>query len=278
MIFPGDFRIVGTATEARPGDPIYFSTRYIIHFGEETTIYRVEVEPGEGFMRPARSLESIAGGGEVLVYPEKVETRNKTGLIELAHRLCTGKVNTVIFRGPDEHATFVHRPDLRAITEVEILDVIPPEPSWLVYVIENLERSGIFGDLTLKFKSRVLDLRRYEGERVYFPCTASGLGRSLDSDRVETENPRIVGCEVSRAIFRQMYPGKEHDFLNTCPLSNAELEPKGPFITRCCRSERRGIMKQNGHTGVVVHWGDGAPEIAEAVRCLAEELRRESRS
>jgi len=98
---------------------------------------------------------------------------------------------------------------------------------------------------------------------------------SLDSDRVEIEDPMIVGCEVSREVFRDMYPGKGYRFLNTCPLSNDLLAPKGPFITRCCKSERRGMTRSKGHPGVVVHWGDGAPKIAEAIRCLAEELKRE---
>ncbi|MHC1632031.1 MAG: DUF7714 family protein [Methanotrichaceae archaeon] len=276
MIFPGDYRFVGTALEFRSGDPIYFSTQYLIYYGDEITVYRVETEPGKGFVRSAKSLETIARGDEVLEYPENVDTRNRTYLIELAYELCTSDVNTVIFRGPDEHVTFVHDPNPRAIIEIEILDVVPPRPSWLVYVIKNLERSGILGDLTLKFKSRVLDLYQFEGEDVYFPCTASGLGRSLDSDKVDIDNPQIVGCEVSREIFKAMYPGKRYRFLNTCPLSNKDLQPNGPFITRCCRSERRGITKLKDHTGIVVHWGDGAPQIAEAVRCLAEELRKES--
>ena len=274
MIFPEDYKYVGTALEARAGDPIYFSTKYLIHFGDEITIYAVEAEPGRGFMRPVESMKPIASGDEILEYSGKIDTRNRTRLIELSHELCKDDVTTVIFRGPDEHVTFVHQPDLKAITEIEILDVVPPRPSWLVYVIENLERAGVLGDLTLRFKGRVLDLSRYDADDVYFPCTASGLGRSLDSDRVEIDDPLIVGCEVSREVFRGMYPGKDHRFLNTCPLSNDLLAPKGPFITRCCKSERRGITRLSGHLGVVVHWGDGAPKIAEAIRCLAEELKR----
>lgn len=274
MIFPEDYKYVGSASEARPGDPIYFSTKYLIHFGDEITIYAVEAEPERGFMRPVKSMEQIASGDSILEYQEKIDTRNRTNLIELSHELCKDGVNTVIFQGPDEHLTFVHQPDLSAITEIEILDVVPPEPSWLAYVIGNLERAGVLGDLALKFRTRVLDLRGFEGDDVYFPCTASGLGRSLDSDKVEIDDPLIVGCEVSREVYRDMYPGKEHRFFNTCPLSNDHLTPKGPFITRCCRSERSGITISRGHTGVVVHWGDGAPKIAEAIRSLAEELKR----
>lgn len=274
MIFPTDYKYVGAADEARPGDPIYFSTRYLIHFGDEVVIYEVESEPGKGFMRKVVSMEPMAIGGEILVYHEKVDTRNRTKLIDLATALCQGAVNTVIFKGADEHLTFVHDPDPAAITEIEVLDVVPPGPSWLVSVIEDLDRAGLFGDLTLKFKNRILDLRQFEGDGVYFPCTASGLGMSLDRDRVDVDDPLIVGCEVSKEVFMDVYPGKSHRFVNTCPLSNDLLEPAGPFITRCCRSERRGIRRSGGHIGVVVHWGDGAPKIAEAIRCLGEELKK----
>jgi len=117
----------------------------------------------------------------------------------------------------------------------------------------------------------VLDLREFESESVYYPCRASGLGRSLDSDRVVHGSPRIVGCEVSREIFLSTCPGKEHEFVNICPARS--LEPDGPFIARCCRSERRGLTRKNGHLGVIVHWGDGPYQISEAIRCLVKALR-----
>jgi len=164
LIFPTDYRYVGVADESRPGDPIYFSTRYLIYFGDEVVIYEVEPQPGEGFMRMVRSMRPIAGGSEILVYPEKVYTRDRTRLIELATALCRGTVNTVIYQGSDEHLTFVHHagPVGRSPT-IEVLDVVPPRPSWLVSVIEDLDGAGLFGDLTLKFKSRILDLSRFDG-------------------------------------------------------------------------------------------------------------------
>jgi hypothetical protein len=272
VIFPENYRIVGIAREERPKDPIYFSTQYLISYGEEIAIFRVK-SSGKGFMHKVEALEPIARGREIIEYPEKIETRDRTKLIEIAYELCKNGVNTVIFNGFDEHINFVHQPDLDAVIEIEILDVVPPDPSWLVYVIEGLERCGALGDLTVKFSKRILDLRKFEGENVYYPCTASGLGKSLDTDRVEIDNPCIIGCEVSREIFTAMYPEKEFQFLSTCPLKNKELEPHGPFITRCCRSEMMGITTTKAHTGVIVHWGDGPPEIAEAIRSLTEELR-----
>jgi len=57
-------------------------------------------------------------------------------------------------------------------------------------------------------------------------------------------------------------------------IHGAVFEPKGPFITRLLRSERRGMTSKCGQQGIVVHWGDGSWEIAEAVKCLVKELRK----
>ncbi len=275
MIFPEDYKFVGIKDKEGHGGPIYFSTQFLIS-REGPRLYRVK-SSGEGFMRKVDDLELIASGPEIEFYPEKKDTRNRAHLIELANDICQStKANTVVFQGPDEHITFVKDPDLSQILEIEILDVSPPHPPWLVYVLEKLEKSGILGDLTLRFKPRIMELQKYECDYVYYPCRAAGLGRSLDCDPVIHDRPRIVGCEVSREIFLAGNAGKTFEFVNICPLQSKEkiLEPHGPFITRCCKSERRGLTHKNGQIGIVVHWGDGPWEIAEAVRCLAKELRK----
>jgi hypothetical protein len=269
MIFPEDYKLVGIKDDERPGDPIYFSTQFLIS-REGPALYRV-TNRGSGFMREVAKLDLISSGSEIIEWQEKVDTRNRTYLIELADSICKNGIRTAIFIGPDEHITFVHDPDLNAILTIDILDVTPPNPSWLVYVIDRLQVSGILGDLTVRFRPKVLDLRKFESDSVYYPCRASGLGRSLDSDKIVHERPRIVGCEISHEIFRSICPGLDHDFVNICPSQS--VEPEGPFITRCCQSERRGLTMKGGHKGVIVHWGDGQYQISEAIRCLVKALR-----
>lgn len=270
MIFPEEYKFVGIKDQERRGDQIYFSTQYLIS-RDGPSLYSVKSK-GQGFMRDVDELELIASGTEIAFYPQKVDTRNRALLIELADEICRAqKASTVVFQGPDEHITFVHEPDLGQIQQIEVLDVSPPDPPWLIYSLQRLEGCGILGDLAVRFLPRILNLRDFEGDEVYYPCRASGLGQSLDSDKVVHEAPKIVGCDVSREIFLAGYPGKSHDFMNICPLKS--MQPSGPFITRCCKSERRGLTKKNGHPGVVVHWGDGPWAIAEAVRCLVKELR-----
>ncbi|NPV61542.1 MAG: hypothetical protein HPY61_02750 [Methanotrichaceae archaeon] len=271
MIFPEEYKFVGVKDRERRGDPIYFSTQYLLSM-EGPELYRV-TSRGQGFMREVEELELLSSGSKIARYPQTVDIRNRTLLIDLAYELCqkTG-ADTVIFQGPDEHITFVHQPDPGQILNIEVLDVAPPDPPWLVYSLNKLEKCGVLGDLAVRFRPRILDLRTIRGEDVYYPCRASGLGQSLDSDPVVHDHPRIVGCEISREIFLAGYRGKAHSFFNICPLSS--FSPGGPFITRCCQSERRGLTRRNGFLGMVVHWGDGPWAIAEAARCLAKELRK----
>ena len=275
MIFPEDYKLVGIKERERRGEPVYFSTEFLIS-RDGPRLYRVQ-SSGSGFMHKVECLELIASGSEIVFYPERVDTRNRARLINLAYGISrSGKANTVVFQGPDEHITFVKDPDPGQILTIEVLDVSPPDPPWLVHVLRGLEGCGILGDLAVQFAPRILDIRKFASENVYFPCRASGLGRSLDSDPVTCDFPRIVGCEVSREIFLANNPGHDYEFVNICPLQSTDpvFEPHGPFITRCCRSNRRGMTSKCGQPGIVVHWGDGPREIAEAVRCLVKELRK----
>ncbi len=295
MIFPEDYKQVGVKDSERQGDPIYFSTKYLLSL-DGPSLYSVKSR-GEGFLREAEELVLLASGRQIRFYDEKTDTRNRAHLIDLAAEIC-GKgidrgegraasgqaaaleedspVNTVVFQGADEHITFVKDPDPSQVLAIEVMDVSPPDPPWLLYTLSRLEDCGLLGDLMVRFVPKVLDLRAFEGEGVYFPCRAAGLGRSLDCDELVHDRPKIVGCEVSREIYLARHPGSEHDFVNICPLKSRDsaFQPERPFLTRCCRSERKGPVEKNGQPGMAVHWGDGPWEIALAVRQLASALRR----
>jgi hypothetical protein len=269
MIFPDDYKLIGIKDKEELWNPIYYATNYLI-IRQGPKLYSIKSR-GQGFMNKTHDFRLIAEGNQIFEYPEKVDTRDRSLLIRLAYRICQNGVNTVIFQGPDEHITFVHNPDPNQILYIEILDVSPPDPPWLVQAIEKSLSSGILGDLTIDFKSKIFDLRNFQCDCAYFPCKAAGLGLSLDSDKVIHNHPLIIGCEISRKIFLEINPNKDHDFINMCPLDNIEIS--GPFITRCCRSERCGLTTRNGHKGIVVHWGDSPWKIAEAIRTLVQILR-----
>jgi hypothetical protein len=288
MIFPDEYKNVGVtkalcADSKDKEEPIYFLTDYLIvekqnpqNGSLDYAVYRVE-KNGDGLLRKVEKLGLIASEKEVIKYDRELNIKDRTLLIETAAKLCTGKVNTIIFTGMDKHVTFVHKPDLSSILEIEILDVAPPEPSWLVMVIRRLETSGIFGDLQIRFVENVIDLRRFESKNTVFPCSSSGLeGKCLDSDVLTENGHLLIGCEISKTLFEMRFPKLEYSFINICPLNSEIVVPSKPFITRCCRSEKSGPVDLIGFEGAVVHWGASEYQIAEAVRKLVHRLRDSS--
>jgi hypothetical protein len=282
MIFPEEYKHVGVTKAFCPDtkEPIYFLTDYLIAESENPdgssryAVYHVK-RSGKELLQKVEALELIASEEEVIKYDREFNIKDRKLLIETAAEICTGKVNTVIFTGVDRHVTIVHEPDLSSILEIEILDVAPPEPSWLSLVVRRLEASGIFGDLQVRFTEKIIDLRRFEGENTVFPCSASGLeGKCLDSDVLTENGHLLVGCEISKTLFEMRFPELDYSFVNICPFKSEIVVPSGTFITRCCRSEKSGSVNISGFEGTVVHWGASEYQVAEAIRNLVKRLRK----
>lgn len=282
MIFPADYKMVGI-TYGDPAkkvgdDPIYFSTKYMIAYlpDGKCKIYRVETQQTGSLLARAKSFELIAQGNEIVVHEAELDAHDKTKLILLALEKCKGAVNTVIFKGKDKHITFVHKPSLCDITDIQIIDVIPPEPPWLSFAIQRLVNSGILGELNIKFKQTFIDLREFEGDNTVFPCNASGLkGKFLDTDSDIADNSTLVGCDISREIFELRFCDYTFKHVNMCPLRADLIKPSMPFITRCCQTKKTGFININGHDGVVVHWGASEYDIVDAIRLLINRLNSE---
>jgi hypothetical protein len=266
--------VTRTDPTARIGKPIYFTTEYLIaELPSGFVIYRVKSE-GEGLLKKLISLELIAKGNQIKKFEEKLDSHDRTKLIESAIALCKGNVNTVIFEGMDRHVTFVHEPDLHEVMEIEIIDISPPEPPWLAFAIQRLVRSGILGELNIRFTTKLIDLRQFEGEKMVFPCYASELkGKYLDTDTDIEDNSTLVGCDISKQIFDLRFPSLSYKHVNMCPLKTELYMPTKPFITRCCQSKKSGMVNINGIDGVVVHWGASEYDIVDAIRTLVKVLK-----
>jgi hypothetical protein len=276
VIFPLDYKIVGvTRTDPieKTGLPIYFSTEYLIaDLPSGYAIYHTKSE-GEGLMRRLVSLELIAKGNQIKKFNEKLDAHDRTRLIESALPMCKGTVNTVIFEGMDRHVTFVHEPSLHEVMEIEIIDIMPPNPPWLASAIDRLILSGILGELNIRFTKKLIDLRQFEGEKIIFPCYASELkGKYLDTDINIEDNSELVGCDISKQIFELQFPGLTYKHINMCPLKAELYMPTKPFITRCCQSKKSGMVNINGIDGAVVHWGASEYDIVDAIRMLVKVL------
>ncbi len=279
MIFPDEYKHVGHSREIADGRDrrIYFLTKYLIVENCDTessySLYEV-THQGDELLRDVTDLKMLASSNEIIHYDKELNIKDRALLIDIASDVCRGNINTVIFTGIDKHLTFVHKPDLSAIMDIEIVDVVPPEPSWLASVVRRLEQSGIFGDLTIRFSENLTDLRRFEGENTVFPCSSSGLkGKCLDCDVIEENGALLVGCEISRVLFESRFPGLEYSFVNICPFKSDVFKPSKPFITRCCRSEKSGIVTINGIRGAMVHWGASEFEVAKAVWELIADIK-----
>ncbi len=277
MIFPVDYKSVGvTRTDPieRIGCPIYFSTEYLIaDLPSGYAIYKAKSK-GEGLLRRFVSLELMAKGNQIKKFNEKLDAHDRTRLIESAIPLCKKGVNTIIFEGKDRHVTFVHEPSLHEVMEIEIIDIMPPEPPWLASAIDRLVLSGILGELNIRFTKKLIDLRQFEGEKTVFPCYASELkGKYLDTDIDIEDNSELVGCDISKQIFELRFPGLTYKHINMCPLKAELYMPTKPFITRCCQSKRSGMVNINGIDGAVVHWGASEYDIVDAIRMLVGVLK-----
>ena len=295
MIFPEEYKHIGWTEEGKtvPEDKkrIYFLSQYVLEkTADGYNLYAIE-HIGSGFMRTPKGERLIASSEEIVFCEEILNIKNRTLLIEKAAEICRKEnkvrkeeklplATTVLFKGIDRHLTFIKDPDPSEILEIEVIDIFPPEPPWLIDCVRRLEKSSIFGDLQIRFTEKTTDISIYQSDRTIYPCRSSGLqGKFLDSDMIEG-NPKngkwlLVGCDTTKTIFETLHPDKEYDFIEMCPKRSDMAKPEKPFVMRCCKSENSGnIIKINGQIGIIVHWGAGEWQISEAIRKLVSELRK----
>jgi hypothetical protein len=268
MIFPRECKEVGYADTKPCGDRVYFLSDYGVRktrHGHE--IVRFHKDPSKtGLMRKVERVEVIVPENETLWYPYRVNLHNRTGLVRLAMESGT---RGTIFRGLDEHITFVIDPDSSISLTIYVYDVIPPLPS-LSYAIREIEAAGMFEEMDVMFSHSLTDVGLVSAD--VHPCRAAGFTRTLDADPMHGGEV-VAGCRASVGIFRECY-GENFQLTDICPLL---LVGKEPFITRCCQKDRTGPTTVNGLTGTVVHYGASPPAIYRAVIQLATEWRSKCR-
>lgn len=255
MIIPAHCKQVGFASSKPYDDRVYFLSRYLIRaMPDGYEILRVTPADGSGLLRDVAETEVLARPDEVAVCPRRVNLHDRADLIRRAAasgRRCT------VFTGHDEHMTFVLDPDESVLLTVHVYDIMPPRPH-LAMTIKELDATGIFGHLLVRFAYHCHDIRTADAE--IFPCRAAGFARTLDADR-PAPGERVACCLTGRQLLLETGAGAQ-PAEDICPLARVEEEP---FIARCCRSERTGSPAWNGRAGAIVHWGSSPKEIADAV-------------
>jgi hypothetical protein len=254
------------------GAHIYFSSRYVVLFWQgKVEVYELELK-GNGLIRTISKANRIAGFAETLVYQRKIDIFNRSRLIAIATRLCKPPIKAVVYQGFDLHWTFVCDPDPTSVTEIEVFDVSPPDPPYLISLIRKLDSAGIFGDLSVRFTPVIQDLRSARSATIY-PCSASGIGPNCLNNRDihVGEHAVLLGCDISKQVLEARVHGLEFEHVNICPTKT--IRPSKPFIAKCCKSARVGPTELFGEKGYVVHWGANPYEVASAVRDLANAIR-----
>lgn len=283
MIFPEEYKNIGFihSKKANAHDKhfVYFLSQFLIEEDPDggLSVYCVRHD-GSDLLRSVAGVVCIASSSEVVRFDKPLNIKNRSLLIETAAKVCEAEnkknrsVNTVVFIGFDRHITFVHKPEVSEILDIQVIDIRPPDPPRLLECIERLCVANIFGDLNIRFSKKIADLVCYEGPNTVFPCSASGLvGKCLDTDTIDKDGSLLVGCHMSKRIFELRFPGLKYDFVDLCPMYSELTRPEMPFIMRCCQTKNTGkIIYINGFPGIVVHWGASEYAISQAVRKLAE--------
>ncbi len=265
MIFPKECKEVGYAETKPCGDRVYFLSEYGVRKTEQGhEIIRFYKGPREtGLMRTVDRIEVVVPAGEVTWYPHRVNIHNRAGLVRLA---AESGARATIFRGLDEHITFIVDPDFREFLTIHVYDVVPPPLPSLSYAIRDIEATGMFEETGVMFTHTITNTGNVKAE--VHPCRAAGFVRTLDADTMEGGEV-IAGCLASAGVYRECY-GDDFRLKDICPLGTVKKEP---FITRCCQKDRVGPITVNGLSGTVVHFGASPPAIYAAVTRLAEAWR-----
>jgi hypothetical protein len=255
------------------GSKFYTRTRYLIIKKDESfAVVELKKTNKKALFNEVTELDVISLPEDTIFIDDpSVDVLNPTSL---AHAAINNPGKTLIVKGKFEHISFVKDPE---IIELNIIDIVPPIPSRLSELIESVISCGLI-ESPIESKEKIIDLnalvRDYENRLVIFPCFASGLehgNKTYFLDKYpelkedEIENLVLIGCELSKRIFTELY-GRAPEFINICPKEHQEGLPRGAYIlARCCKV-KEGYKIENNIA--LVPWGATALEVSNAVNAL----------
>jgi hypothetical protein len=238
----------------------------VLRHGNETAVIRIHKANGKDLFRPITGVDIISLPiNTVFIRDEMIDVLDVSELAELVKNH-GGK--TVVVSGMFNHVSFLQADRL---LKLRIFDVIPPSPSKLSVLVRKAMSSGMI-ELPIVTEQVEIDLnekeRMVETEAIMFPCRASGLASSkriyyLDETPDIDGDITLVGCDLSRRIFRSIY-GRDVPSVDMCPKNLVE-DDGTPTIIKCCKVK-------TGHeiTGNIasVPWGATVQDVAGALNAL----------
>jgi hypothetical protein len=248
------------------GKRAYTRTGYmILRHSEETAVIKVVKEGGKDLFRPISGHEIVSLPKDtVFIRDETIDVLNASQMARMA-RKHVGK--TVVVSGMFNHVSFLQEKNL---LDLFVVDVIPPSPSKLSVLVERAFSTGMV-ELPIVPYYQDIDLNEVEKnvrtKRVMFPCRASGLESSrdvlfLDETPVMEGEITLIGCDLSRRIFRSVYR-RNVTFLDMCPRNLAKT--KGKTLIKCC-SVKEGFVIDGDMASVP--WGATVLDVVGAINSL----------
>lgn len=249
------------------GKKAYTRTEFIIlKHHDQQAVVRIFKEGGVDLFRPISAHKIISlPNSTIFLKDETVDVLNRPRMAGIAFRY-PGK--TVIVQGLFNHVSFVQA---SKTLELHILDVVPPLPTKLSYLVAKALDAGLV-DLPIVVREDTIDLndleRRVQTPIVVFPCRASGLASErtvffLDETPKIEGKATLVGCELSLRIFQSIYR-KRPDFISMCPRELAPRDGK-KRIVKCCRVKEGCELEGDL---AIVPWGATVMDVAQAMRAL----------
>lgn len=257
------------------GKEAYMRTRFVIvRSGASTAMIEVDRPPSDELFSDITAVRLVAGPDQcVYVEDATIDVGIPTHLGVVADR--HPDASCVIVEGLYSHVSFILNPrPLR----LNVLDVVPPEPSKLMDQARRLLE--VAEDLPpIMLASEVVDSRGLlaeeagDAERVLLPCKTTGVDFgavdvSFLDQRPERDDWTVLGCERTRQIHSWFYEDAPAS-IDTCPrrFLSEERDDEGVTLTRCCLLQEG--MEQHGRT-FIVPWGSTLDEVRSGITALLE--------
>ena len=248
------------------GKKAYTRTDFmILRNGEETAVIKVTKEKGKDLFRPICGHEVVSLPDDTIyLKDETIDVLNQSQMARVA-RQHQGK--TVVVSGMFNHVSFLQEENL---LDLFVVDVVPPSPSKLSVLVERAFSTGLV-DLPIVPHYQDVDLneleRKVTAKGVMFPCRASGLESKrkvffLDETPVLEEEVTLIGCDLSRRIYRSVYK-REAGAIDMCPRNLAKT--KGKTLVKCC-SVKEGFVIDGDVASVP--WGATVLDVVGAINSL----------
>lgn len=251
------------------GREAYRRTRYIIlEQAERCVVATIERAASQPLFSPIVAATVLAPVAQCrLCTDPEVDTSRASSLAFKARELGVGASETLIVRGRDGHVNFIHHP---APQRVEVIDIVPPFPSKLAWLSDQVVAYADLPAIELAHES--IDLEHVAAglparRASLIPCRSSTLDLRRPTyfldERPARRDWTLVGCKRSREIHRYVY-GDLPPCIETCPRELVSASEHAQLI-KCCMLEDRIEIDGNR---AIVPWGTDRAHIEEALRAL----------